>query len=56
VLSKQEAATSAMVVTTLLLISKPLCVLFDLVVTHSFMFTPSILYLNFENKGDRNQL
>jgi len=51
VMSKKEAATSGTVVTgTLLLNSKPFCVLFDLGATHSFISTRFAMQLNLEDR------
>ena len=51
VMNRKEAATSSTVVTgTLFLISKPFCVLFDSVASHSFISTQSAMQLNLENK------
>jgi len=50
-MSKKEAATSGTVVTrTLLLNSKPFCVLFDSSATHSFISTRSTMHLTLEGR------
>ena len=50
-LSTKEAVTSGtIVIGTRFLISKPFCVLVDLVTTHSFISTRYVMQLNLENK------
>ena len=55
-MSKKKATTFSMVVTgTLILSSKPFCVLSDIGTTHSFISTRSTLPLDLENaKKDAN--
>jgi len=57
IMSKKKASTFGMVVIgTLLLISKPFYVLFDLGATHSFISTRSAMQLNLEDRRNGNQL